>query len=217
VQQLARSLSADELSRARRFRCPEDQAGFTVGRGVLREILARYLACAPSSLAVVAGEAGKPELLQPATARPRLHFNLSHSHDWALYAVSWGRQVGVDLERVRPLAEADRIAEQWFTARENQVLRSLAGPERLQAFFSGWTRKEACLKATGAGLRGGPECWEVSLAPGQPAQLLAVAGQPAEVDRWRLTSLAPLPGYVAALAVEGAGWELHCWRVTEGP
>jgi 4'-phosphopantetheinyl transferase len=141
-----------------------------------------------------------------------LSFNLTHSHQLALYAVTRRREIGVDLEYVRADFADEQIAERFFSPREVAALRTV--PENLlkEAFFHCWTRKEAYVKAKGEGLSIPLDQFDVSLAPGEPALLLSTRDDPQEADRWSLQALFPGSGYVAALAVEGRTWRLKCWQ-----
>lgn len=209
VRRLAQSLSGDERLRAERFRFEQDRRRFSVGRGLLREILARYLGVAPSRVEFRIGPYGKPALAGLSSADD-FRFNVSHSHGLALYAFGRNREVGVDLEYVRPVPDADEIAERCFAPGERAVLCALPPRERHRAFLRCWTRKEAYIKAVGDGLTRPLDGFEVSLAPGEPARLVSVAAAPGEASRWWLEDLAPAPQYVAALATEGHGWRLAC-------
>jgi 4'-phosphopantetheinyl transferase len=211
VQCLRRTLTVDELGRAARFRLEKDRRHFIVARGLLRAILGRYLHAEPGQLRFCTSDYGKPALA-PTPGREMLGFNLSHSDGVALYAVARGRRVGIDLERIRPIAEAAQIAERLFSAQEKAVFRRLPASLKRKAFFACWTRKEAYVKARGEGLTVPLDRFDVSLAPGEPAMLLRTRGDPQESVRWSLRELPPVPGYVAALAVEGHGWYLACWR-----
>jgi 4'-phosphopantetheinyl transferase len=98
--------------------------------------------------------------------------------------------------------KCQELAERFFSPREAAELHSLPATDRRQAFFHCWTRKEAYIKAIGRGLSMPLDGFDVSLRPGQPAQLLAVHADPAEVNRWQLASLTPAAGFVAAVIVE---------------
>ena len=205
-----RTLAADERARAERFYFQSDRARFIVARGILRAILGGYLERAPESLSFCYGSRGKPAL-SPDSSQDAIRFNLSHSGNSALYAVTLAREVGVDLELMRPRLSAERLAERFFSPREIDTLHTLPANLRRHAFFLAWTRKEAYIKARGEGLALPLKQFDVSLIPGEPAALLGAERDPQEVARWRLQELAPGPGYVAALAVEGHGWSLCCW------
>lgn len=212
VQNLRRFLSEDELIRAARFHFDRDRDRFTVGRGLLRLVLSRYADIGPGDLRFRYSQYGKPSLVVgPGTKTPR--FSVSHSGGLVVFAVSFGRELGIDLEWVRADFAYEQIAERFFSLRENAVLRALS-PEtaKRKAFFDCWTRKEAYLKARGEGLSLPLRQCEVSLAPGEPARLLANRSDPREVLRWSIRDLDPAPGFVAALAVEGCGWRLTCWE-----
>jgi 4'-phosphopantetheinyl transferase len=206
---LHESLSADELERAARFHFPEHRRRYTVARGVLRDILGRYLAVPPAALAFSYSAYGKPALAQQFEATGE-RFNISHSHEMALFAVTCGREIGVDIEYLGRQVRAEEIAEHFFSAHERAVLRRLPTTAKHEAFLNCWTRKEAYIKAHGEGLSLPLDQFDVSLAPGDPAALLATYHEPQEVLRWSLCALRPAPGYVAALAVEGQSWQLTC-------
>ena len=214
VQSLQHTLAADELSRAERFYFQKDRQHFIVTRGLLRAILSRYLDIEPGQLRFCYSPYGKPALATtPGQETPS--FNVSHSHGLALYAVTRGREIGIDLERVRADLDCEQIAARFFSPRENAVLRALPAKLKPEAFFNCWTRKEAYIKARGGGLSFPLDQFDVSLAPGEPTTLLNTRGDPQEATRWSLRTLTPGPGYVAALAVEGHGWRLACWQWPE--
>jgi 4'-phosphopantetheinyl transferase len=213
VQSLWCTLTADERQRAERYIFQKDRTHFVVARGLLRVLLGCYLRQEPQHLHFTYGPHGKPALATD-TGRVALRFNVSHSHSLALYAITRGREVGVDVERIRPEVVQEKIAERFFSPREVTVLRALPTPLQAPAFFACWTRKEAYMKATGDGLTLPLNQFDVSLAPGEPAALLRTAWDPKEAARWTLQDLAPAPGYRAAVAVAGHAWRLTCW---DGP
>ena len=214
VQSLQRTLGAAELDRAGRFYFQRDRQRFIVAHGLLRVILGCYLDTEPKQLRFCNGPYGKPAL-DTTSSQATLNFNLSHSDGLALYAIARGREVGIDLERFRPVAGAEQIAKSFFSAQENDTLCALPHTQKREAFFNCWTRKEAYLKACGDGLTRHLNEIDVSLAPGEPARLLSIENNPQQVSRWTLHELAPAVGYVAALCVEGSGWSLACWHWPE--
>lgn len=235
MAQLYATLSADERERAGRYRFLHDRQHFVAARAWLRALLSTYLGTTPGQVHLRYNPHGKPELdsicspnpsrapsSMPVTmsadtanraARDTLHFNLSHSDDLVLYAMTRGRQVGIDVERVRPGFADETLAERFFSPRELATLRSLPAAEQERAFFAGWVRKEAYFKARGEGLTVPMDSLNVSLAPRGTAALLSSAAEQAEQRRWSLHDLDVGPDYVAALAVEGHGWELLALRL----
>ena len=214
VQSLWHVLSADEQKRAERFYFQKDRSRYIVARGLLRTILGRYLNRAPNQLQFCYTSYGKPALVGES-GKHVLRFNVSHSLDLALYAITCGRELGVDLERVRPDLVDQQLAERFFSPREVATLRTLPVNVRQEAFFACWTRKEAYLKVRGEGVMLGLDQFDVSLVPGEPAALLGTNGDPQEALRWSLQELVLRSGYVAALAVEGHDWRLTCWQWPE--
>ena len=196
------TLAPDELKRADRFRRDVLRSRFVAGRGALRAILGSYLGIEPVEVVFAYGNRGKPALSGLTRGALSLEFNLAHTDSLALCALSLGRPVGVDVERLRPMNEAERIIGRYFTPREQAEFLGYAEPERVGAFFRGWARKEAYLKATGDGLAASLDSFEVSLTAGAAA-LLRVGDDPAAAGRWTLRELDAPSGFVAALAVEG--------------
>jgi len=204
-------LAPDERARAARFLYEEDRRRYTVARGVLRSILARYLGVEPAAIEFRYGTHGKPSLAE-VTAGLDVRFNLSHSYGWALHAFAVGREVGVDVERVRPSTDIMGIARHSFSPAEVEALTDLPDGQRREAFFNCWTRKEAFIKAHGEGIALGLSRFDVTLRPGEEAALLRFEGDAEEVARWSMRALDPGEGYKGALAVEGEGWDLKCWE-----
>jgi 4'-phosphopantetheinyl transferase len=209
VQKLVQILSEDERLRAERFYFERDRKRFIVGRGLLRIILSRYTKLAAHQLRFSYGKRGKPALVTTGICS-NLQFNLSHSEGLALYAITLDRQLGIDLEYIRPTTDVEQLSKRFFCPREYQVIRSLPPKQQQEAFFHGWTCKEAYLKATGEGLTQ-LEQVEVSLAIGEPAKLLSIAEDSQATTNWSLVTLFPGPGYMGALAVEGHDWRLSSW------
>jgi len=203
-------LCTEEQDRAGRFFFERDRSAFIVTRGVLRTLLGRYLGCPPDRLQFRHGPAGKPALTEPFGG-DALGFNVSHSHGLALLAMARGREVGVDVEKIRPGLATEDIATRFFAPREVAMLRAVPMPLRASAFFTCWTRKEAYIKATGKGLSLPLDGFVVSLAPGEPAAILDTRPDAAEASRWHLTALAPGAGYVGAVAIAGGQPEIKAW------
>lgn len=192
-------LSADEIARADRFHFPKDRAEYVAARGTLRRILGHALDQDPAALHFTYSRHGKPAL----EAAGDLRFNVSHSGEYALIALSQGRDVGVDIERLRADLASMEIAQRFFSAAEVAALEALPEAQRLAGFFACWTRKEAYIKARGEGLSHQLDCFDVTLTPGETAALLATRPDPKEAAKWSLRNL-PLPaGYAGALAVRG--------------
>ncbi|MBE9094401.1 4'-phosphopantetheinyl transferase superfamily protein [Tychonema sp. LEGE 07203] len=213
LQSLQQTLSTDEQTKAERFHFPKDRDRFIVSRGALRAILSRYLHINPSLLRFEYNPYGKPSLTV-AQGGNTLRFNLSHSREIALIALTKNREIGVDIEAIDPKTSCLEIAERFFSPLEHLALCSL--PEYLQttAFFTCWTRKEAYIKAVGKGLSLPLNEFDVTLAPGEPPALLNVKENPDEASKWSLIELISSSDMVAAVAVAGDCHKLDCWQWT---
>lgn len=204
VARLTTLLHAEERARAARFYFERDQRRYTVGRAMLRLILSQHGAGDPASLTFTYNQWGKPAL---ATTAVSLAFNLTHTGDHALCAVTGGAAVGIDLEEIRAL-EYQQMAATVFSPFEQTTLQQIAPAHLPLAFFNGWTRKEAYIKAHGQGLSMPLADFDVTLAPDEPARLLATRPDPTEATRWSLYGWTVGATQVAALAVAGHDWQL---------
>jgi 4'-phosphopantetheinyl transferase len=199
-------LADEERVRALRFVRPRDRRRFTVCRGSLRMILGRLLSSPPERLAFRSGPGGKPELAPDTDCEHRSspRFNVSHSHELALIAVSLERDLGVDLERVRSISESARIVESYFTPAERAQFTALDPSRRDEAFLRGWTRKEAILKAKGVGLAGLATAFETMFGTTTLSTRFTPAAPLPRVGDWSLWEAAVGDRYVAALAAADA-------------
>ncbi len=201
LDELGRLLAPDERDRADRFRFERDRRRYVAARGRLRTLLGAYLGCPAASVRIDYGASGKPAVGRDPAA-PDIRFNVSHSGDRALYAVCLGREVGVDIEEVRPEL-ATTLAWRWLSSDDVAALEARDPEARVAAFFSLWVRREALLKARGVGL--------TVLAEDQGRSTHGGMGSvdPVAVDRWHVADLDAGPGYAAALAVEGGELRLR--------
>jgi 4'-phosphopantetheinyl transferase len=211
LKKFGATLSKSEKDRAAKFRFDKHRNRFIAGRGLMRTALGRYLQIHPGKLDFVSSKRGKPQL-SSEFAGADLHFNLAHSEELGLLAITRIGALGVDIERVRRITDVDDLVVRFFSKRESALFQKLALPEKPTAFFNLWTRKEALLKATGQGIGMALNAVEVSFLPGDPARLLAIAGDAHVASGWSLQELAPAAGYVGATAVQAPIVRLQCWK-----
>jgi 4'-phosphopantetheinyl transferase len=186
----AEALPAAERERAQRFLRALPRRRWVASRWALRLVLARHLGQEPAAIGLARGEHGKPRLaLEPE----RLEFNLSHSEGIALVAVSRGRAVGVDVERVGAERDPLALAERALDPEDAAAVRSARPERRAAVFHERWARHEARLKCLGTGLGAAREEAPVAVArlelgPGY-AGAVAIAGD--ELPPLRCWTLAP--------------------------
>lgn len=195
-------LSPQEQARADRFHFSVDRLRWVAAHVALRLILARYTDTAPDRLCFAHGSQGKPTI---AGAEDTWHFNLSHSRALALIAVTRLGPIGVDVEWRRPETPILEIARQICGPGELATLCGLPPAQRVEAFYTCWTRKEALIKAEGSGMTAPLDRFEVSLDPDRPPSVLQVNGDREAAAGWAVRDLDPGPGYAGALAVHGTG------------
>ena len=208
LQPLHQTLSPDECARASRFRFDRDKNHFIAARGLLREILSHYLGTMPEEITFIYNAQGKPALRND-TYQKNLRFNVSHSHGTAIYAITPGKNIGIDIEQIRNI-EHNKIAQRFFSRQEVAVLQSLPKELMPRGFYNCWTRKEAYLKARGEGLMKPLDQFSVSLSPEEPASLINCQWDPDEPPRWSLHELDVGHNYVAAMAVAGTPTKITC-------
>jgi len=210
---LAASLDEAERERAARFGSDDGRRRFEVARGLLRHLLGGCCGAEAGSLRFAYAARGKPSLAAP---RVPLDFNLAHSGERVVIALSRAVPVGVDVEAVGRPAPVDALAARFFAPEEAAALAALPASERPLAFLRAWTRKEAFVKAHGGGIAAGLGSFVVSLDAGEP-RLLLTRPDPEEAGRWSLHDLPVGPEHVAALATRGpAAVRVREWRWEEG-
>jgi 4'-phosphopantetheinyl transferase len=206
-------LSPDEAARAARLILPLLRMRFTAARAGLRRLLGGYLNLPPAELSFIYSPAGKPALARPLG----LTFNLSHSGDLALAAFAASGRLGVDLEEHRPELDRAGLARRFFSPAEADALESLPLSQQVQAFYAVWTRKEAFLKATGAGLACPLDTFEVTVDPGREAAFTRLDLPGEHRLDWRLTDISLPPayrGFSAALASDSAVDEVKGFTIS---
>jgi 4'-phosphopantetheinyl transferase len=192
LPRLQSTLSPDEHVRAGKFRSTDDRDAFVICRGILRELLGQYLGRGAATINFSSGPFGKPEIAGLPDHGP-LYFNASRSGDFVVYAVTSACPVGVDVERVRQVADFEFIASRFFSPLEADKLMALPPDRQMDEFFVCWTCKEAFLKATGEGLgrsEVNPDAHACS----------RVGGDSHLPGTWQVRVLRPAAGYVGALA-----------------
>lgn len=199
-------LSADERHRANRLVHPQRRMSFVLARATLRCILGQYLRIAPEAICFLYGCYGKPAL----NSSSPIQFNLTYADGLAVIGVATHCSVGIDVERIRDLADLERVAERFFTFPESARISSLPLPARRRAFFHCWTRKEAYLKADGRGLSLAPNSFELEMFSGQTGLSQEPPVTTVDPRLWTVQELPSTPDYSAALAHSGAprAWSL---------
>jgi 4'-phosphopantetheinyl transferase len=193
-------LSGDEKRRAASFKFKEQARRFRSVRYVLRYVLgALYLRIDPRAVVLSFNAWGKPALKNPSPSP--LCFNLSHADDRSLLAISPGHEVGIDVECMHPLDEADGIVETSFSPDDARHWRETPPERRVENFYAQWTRKEAYLKARGCGLGSLPDDAAMARLNGGK-----MASRPLSIRHgdavWHLADLPLETGWRAALCVE---------------
>jgi 4'-phosphopantetheinyl transferase len=211
LEDRSRNLSPDERERAGKFKFEKHRNRYIAGRGAMRDVLGRYLGVGPKDLRFVYSENGKP-VLAGEFANAGIHFNLAHTGELALLAVTRIGAVGVDVESVRPVNNVNELVARFFSPRENALFQKVPDENKPAAFFNLWTRKEALLKATGEGITRSLSLVEVSFLPGEPARLIAISGDTVKAARWSLREMTPATGYTAAVAIQAENVRVQCWK-----
>ena len=184
---------------------------YIITRGLLRQVLAKMTGLDIAGVEFDYGEHGKPSL-RSNTGGGSIVFNVSHSHGIILVALTMGGRLGVDLERIRPDVAWRSLAEHYFSGAECRLLEKYPQDTRLKAFFTCWVRKEAFVKALGAGISYGLKEFEVSTDPNEDHATLTMRRPDEASARWLIKNI-PVPGnHVAALALDRPSCRFRLWR-----
>ena len=198
-------LDDDERLRAQRFVFDRDRRRFIAAHSAMRVTLGHHLGIAPEDVRFATGARGKPYVTK---ASRDVRFNLSHSGERALLAITLGREVGVDIEQTRTVSDMFSVAERVFSVSERERLRSTPADRQHEVFFRLWTRKESFIKALGEGMYFPLAEFEMSTDALGQQLLLSCAAAPHEMARWTTRALDGEAGYTAAVTVEGGDFEV---------
>lgn len=198
-------LSAEEKERALRFRLPLHTTRFIASHSFLRQIIGKYLNIAPEIIDFDYTKNQKP-FLRRDQAR-RLQFNLSHSGNLCVIALTLDVPVGIDIEKIQETYKQP-VAERFFSHRENAELAALTEQERTAAFYRIWARKETLIKAVGKGLSIPLTSFSVHAA--NIPELVEL-----EDETWQLLPLNIAPGYESAVATRPPVKKLSVWSLIE--
>lgn len=199
IDKFSQILTTQERQRAAKFINPIHGDRWTVARGYLRQILSHYLNRHPTQIVFTYGQQGKPEI-----ENTEIQFNLSHSRDRAVYAISRKYPVGIDLEYIHALPAAD-LVDRFFSTTEQRIFHSLPASQQQAAFFHAWTQKEAYLKACGTGLSTPLDQIEVSINPTTPAAIISAPLN----GIWQIQKLEIAPEYASAIVIGGKCCEVN--------
>lgn len=200
VDVLFETLSLDEKLRSSKFHFSKDRDRYVVARGKLRKIISEYLNIDAGQVAFSYNRYGKPFCEKQSGS---LQFNISHSKEMALVAVTSGANVGIDIEFINHDIDVMKLAQKAFSQLDASILENLPVDLRNNAFFKGWTRKEAYTKAVGKGFFDDSNIQEVSMLSGHSTISFDVVDGN-NIRKWTVTSLCSGGKYSAALAIEGS-------------
>jgi 4'-phosphopantetheinyl transferase len=193
------SLSGEEHARQQRFHFEHDRKLFLVAHGMLRSVLSRYVAVAPSQWQFSSGRYGRPAISGPDDI-PALRFNLSHTRGLVACAVSPEFDCGVDVERLRTPRNPRAIAQKMFAGSELTELEQLTGADYLERFFCYWTLREAYSKATGLGIAHAPKNFSFHISPAGNISIHFVPESEEQTARWQFAILQPGSEHLVAIA-----------------
>lgn len=207
LEEWRRLLSPEEQARAVRFAFPYLRDRFVAAHATTRRLLGEYLGRDPATLTFEIADRGKPSL----PGHP-MHFNLSHTQEAGLLAVTRIAQIGVDIEQLDRKVDRHGIASRFFSQAESHELANLPDADQAEGFCNLWTRKEAWLKATGVGISEGLNKVEFNCRPGEAARLLRISGEECEAAAWQIRSFRPPGNHVGVIAVQAASLRTRYFR-----
>lgn len=201
-------LNEAEKNKAKRFHFEKHQKRYIIARSSLKRILSLYLAINPQEIEFHYNDYGKPHLLEKIN-RINLQFNISHSENIAIYGINCRNLIGVDVEYIRPISDAENLAKRFFSQKEYEYIGKLPSEEKNREFFKFWTAKEAYLKAIGKGISGGLEKVEISTE--DPVKFITLPD--CHNINYNLSYLTPHQNYLGAIAIQDNHKIAHYWQL----
>ena len=206
------NLPEDENAKADTFHFQNDRENYIARHAMLRNILGRYVSLESEHIRLSYSSHGKPSLAD-YHHNHRIRFSLSHSKGVVLYAITRGREVGVDVERIVPNIMDEQFVAYVFSHKERSAIQSLPSELRRNASFQSWTRKEAYGKALGRGLDYNLKQLNVSNAFCERNLLSNRNNDAHDIRCWTIRDLELGPGYAGSIVAEGHDWAFQCWKL----
>jgi len=209
----AQNLTKEENARAEKYISGKKSREFIITRSTLRNILGHLLKTNSQKFEFTYTKHGMP-MLSPTTGYAEINFNVSHSYDIALIAITINQPVGIDIEKIRTDIDFEKLAARFFSEREYAEIMKYDGQKRLHSFFATWTRKEAIVKAVGTGIASGLKSFDVSVDPIAPAKLIESRWGEEIISDWNLTTIDTSNEYFASMATISKSMEIRCWTMS---
>jgi len=184
VKELFPTLTAEEQENATRFRFDKHRRRYVASHAAMRKILADHLNISDAELNVVTDRNGKPYI-----PNNPVYFNLSHSEEMAILALSENCSVGIDVEYVDQKVNAMSIANRFFHPLEAAQLEGLPGKDLVNNFFRCWTAKEAYLKAMGVGITEHLKVFALKYVNTNKPYVMWVDQKYSEVAKWSVYNI----------------------------
>lgn len=205
-------LSKKEKARASRFKFEEHRLKFIAARATLRKILSHYLSIDPNAISFTENKYGKPGLKDEIN-KSSIFFNISHSHNMALFAISNEENIGIDIEAVNRKIDFDEISKRFFSDRENEHIQALPISQKSIDFYKIWTAKEAFIKAIGQGLSFPLKEFEISLN-NNTISLASIYGDPNKASTWNLFKYDVPDEYESSIAIQAERPDITSWKIS---
>jgi 4'-phosphopantetheinyl transferase len=201
---LIQFLSQEEQRKANSYKFDGDKQLFLARRGILRKLIARYIGLDEADIRYSENPYGK--IFIPGH---RLNFNISHSQKKIALAFTLNKDIGVDIEQVRPLPDFPQLVDRWVSKKEKDGLLQLPIASQLEAFFHVWTQKEAFIKTEGKGLVDSLQDFSVSVDPTKPAKLIENKNSNSNI--WKIESFIPEPNWRVAVCIKAKRKQKVLW------
>jgi 4'-phosphopantetheinyl transferase len=204
IERFSQILSEEELTKANNFIFIQDKDRFIVSHGLLRIMLANYVKIDPKQLKFNHAINGKPYITTKYSIDSDLSFNMSHSHNVAIYTFTLNRRIGVDIEFIRYIKNIDQLINFVFSKNDRMTIDTLPEKQKQEAFLNIWTRKEAYVKAIGGCLSNICSQYSFLSDIDKPIDLLCDELGRSDTSDWFFQTLLPDSDYIATIAVESS-------------
>ena len=201
------SLSKEEKDRISKYKFKLLRDRQTVSKGLLKSFISSYLNIGTGEINFVQNEYGKPSLT-PELNEIDLHFNISHSEHFGMFAFTIGKQLGIDIESVQEITNLNQIVDLCFSDSEKEWFYNSDPGLKKELFYKVWTGKEAYIKAIGKGLSFPLKEIEFKINSNNSIEFQNVHGDLPYRGKWNIFTFNPHPNFISSLVVEANGLKI---------